>query len=101
MENARKNLDRTLALLDTMDIPIHQLARGFGPLKCEFGDVFRVNQQGKGAGLAQLRLYFRVDKQERELYLLCLGIKRSQPKDIQYCKKEIKKIEVKIRSNDD
>ena len=90
MENIRKNLDRTLNLLDEMNLSIHQLARSFGPLKCEFGDVFRVSQQGKGAGLAQVRLYFRIDKEEKNLYLLCLGTKKLQSEDIKYCKKEVK-----------
>ncbi len=98
MTNIRKNLDRTLYLVDELDISIHQLARSFAPLRCEFDDVFRVTQQGTGAGLAQVRLYFRIEKPERFLYLLGLGTKDRQSADIKYCKAIVREIAEQNRS---
>ena len=91
MSNIRNTIHRTIAIHERSNKSIHQIAAGIGPVKCEFADVFRVSEQGKGAGLTPIRLYFCVNKTEKVLYLLALGPKlpRSQQQDdINYCKKE-------------
>ena len=89
MEAIRKNLYSTLEMLGELSLPIHQIK--FGPLKCEFGNVFRLSPQGGGVGLKPIRLYFSIDESKKILYLLCLGTKTRQSEDINYCKREVKK----------
>ena len=84
-----KNLYSTLEMLGELSLPIHQIK--FGPLKCEFGNVFRLSPQGGGVGLKPIRLYFSIDESKKILYLLCLGTKTRQSEDIKYCKEEVKK----------
>lgn len=89
----RKNLDRTIGMLQMLEMPITQIK--FGPLRYEGGRVFRLSPQGGGKGLNnELRLYFSVDESEKTIYLLALGTKSDQNADIQYCKKEAQTMEV-------
>ena len=90
VDNTRKNLDRSLSLHIMLERPLHNI--DFAPLRCEFGDVFRVSEQGKGTGLAPFRLYFALDESQKKLYLLCIGHKDQQKVDLEYCKEQMKKI---------
>ena len=95
MSNIRNTIHRTIAILERSNLSIHQIAAGIGPVRCEFADVFRVSEQGKGAGLTPIRLYFCVIKAEKALYLLALGPKEPQSQqqdDINWCKKERNRI---------
>ena len=48
MSNIRNTIHRTIAIHERSNKSIHQIAAGIGPVKCEFADVFRVSEQGKG-----------------------------------------------------
>ena len=95
MENIRKNLERTVDIVNMLDKSIHQI--NFGPLRCEFGNVFRVSEQGTGAGLTPVRLYFFFNKEEKILHLLCLGTKTRQRDDLNYCKEVMQRMMQQIK----
>lgn len=81
------------AVHDNLDTLLKALREGAKPqqvkLGCihpEPGGVLAIDQKGGGAGLKETRLYTYPDEDTKSLYLITLGDKRSQKKDIQYCK---------------
>lgn len=97
-----KNHPRELdAVLDNLQRFFSLINSGTSPLMVRVGFIHRVpngiraiDQKG-GPGLAETRLYVYGDTKTNILYLLCIGGKKGQNKDIQYSKKEVARIKKK------
>ena len=96
-----KNHPRELgAVLDNLQRFVDLINSGVSPLQVKVGFIHRepngiraIDQKGgPGPGLAATRLYIYCDTKTNILHLLCIGGKQRQNEDIQYCKKEVKKI---------
>jgi hypothetical protein len=82
----RQELKNMLDNLDTLQRTLREGAkRGsfwFGFLHDEKMGVLAVDQKGPGAGLKQTRLYIYPDEDDKVLYLITLGDKKSQHADV-------------------
>ena len=85
------NLDTYFTTLQKVQNPL-QVTGGF--IHNEPSGIKAIDQTGgtKKHKLKQTRLYIYPDTVSKTLYLLCIGDKTSQKRDIQNCKKFVKKL---------
>lgn len=76
---ALANLDRFLGLLNVA--PNSQSIKA-GFLHTEGRGVLAIDQKGQGKNLRETRLYIYADDEEKVLYLIAIGNKRTQKKEI-------------------
>jgi hypothetical protein len=95
---SKKKKRELLSVLNNLDIFLASLRSGrkpkpfaFGFLHVEPSDVIAIAQTG-GPNLAATRLYVYPDTETETLYVLTVGDKSTQPKDIQDCKEFVKQI---------
>lgn len=99
-----RELSNALALLNTY---FKALCEGAKPLNLRFSGLhderrgLYATDQGKGKGLAQLRLYFYPDTDNRVLWLLTIGDKGSQSRDIQDCRDMVSSLSRQKDKKDD
>lgn len=81
-----------LATHNNLDTFVKALNAGACPIQAKFGfvhaepaGVLAIDQKGGGQGLKETRLYIFPDVTERVVYLLTMGDKSSQSKDIANC----------------
>lgn len=99
-EYEKKHPRELLAVSNNLEIFIDEIERGIPPFAVRKGfihnesDGIRAISQkgGYGRGLAETRLYIYGDIETNILHLLCIGGKRSQNRDIRYCRAEVVKI---------
>lgn len=84
-----RNLDRLLALLNT-GIPFR--ADLFGFLRSEGGNLYRIGQSGL-VGAMETRLYVYIRIANKNIFVITVGDKNSQPDDINRAKAIIQKYE--------
>ena len=96
-----KNHPRELgAVLDNLQRFVDLINSGISPLRAKVGFIHKepdgiraIDQKGgHGQGLVATRLYIYCDTKTNILHLLCIGGKKRQNEDIQYCKKEAGRI---------
>ena len=88
------------AVLDNLDTFVNAL-QGGGKLPIKFGfihseprGILAIDQKGgRGGNLAETRLYIFPDPKSNTIYLLTIGDKRQQSKDIQTAVQYVKEIE--------
>ena len=86
-----KNLERFINAIELTGISPYKVKIGF--VRGEPNGIIRISQKGGyGQGLSETRLYVYPDTAAKTLYLLCIGGKTGQPQDIQYCRKEVRRI---------
>ena len=83
------NLDSYLVTLNDGRNPYHRAA---GYIHHEPDGVIAIDQKGGGKALAETRLYVYPDTDTCTLYLLLLGDKNSQKRDIQDCREFVASI---------
>ena len=88
----KKHRREALAVLNNLDTFLKALQAGARVQQVKLGcihpeplGVLAIDQKGGGVGLKQTRLYIYPDENSQTLYLLTLGDKQSQKKDIQFC----------------
>ena len=96
---AKDSRSELLAVLDNLDTYHKSLEMGAEPLRRVHGfmhtephGVIAIDQKGGGRYLAQTRLYVYPDVETETLYVITLGDKKSQPQDIQICRKIVMEI---------
>jgi polyhydroxyalkanoate synthesis regulator phasin len=84
------------AMLDNLDTVHKALLAGTKPAQIRFGfvhyepkGVWGIDQKGGGAKLTQTRMYVFAHEETQRLHLITIGDKRSQGKDIQFCKEYV------------
>ena len=96
----RRHPNELIAVSKNLQIFIEELEQGISPLFVKKGFIHHepngikaISQKGGyGRGLAETRLYIYGDTTTNILYLLCIGDKKSQKRDIKYCQDEVEKI---------
>lgn len=84
-----RNLKRLLAALNN-GMTLQQCTFGF--LDSEGHDVYRIAQT-KIANAHETRLYIYIRITEKDVQLLTIGDKQSQPEDIKFCHEMVRKIQ--------
>jgi len=91
MENVIRNLSTYFAALDEGVNPI-QIQVRFRFVHNERNGIYAVDQRGGPKNLAETRLYLFPHVPSETLYLLTIGDKNSQPRDINDCRAMVKEI---------
>jgi len=91
IEYALRNLNTYLAALDEGVNPI-QIQERFRFVHNERNGIYAVDQKGGPKNLAEIRLYLFPHAPSETLYLLTIGDKNSQPRDINDCRAMVKEI---------
>ena len=88
------NLDKYLAALQNVGNPL-QITASF--IHNEPDGIVALDQKGRKqkVKLQQTRLYIFPHLEEKTLYVLTIGDKRSQSNDINYCRKFVRKLKNK------
>ena len=89
----KKQPRELLAIERNLDIYFQTLISGQKPAQIHFGflhtkyrlGIVSIDQKGMGKNLAQTRLYVYPDKMNQIVWLLSLGDKQTQQKDVQIC----------------
>ena len=88
-----RNLDRYVDLLNAAS---HARTVQAGFLHGEPSGVVAVDQKGGGGNLAETRLYTFPDDSAKVLYLILIGDKGTQAKDIQTCREFVRNLNEKL-----
>lgn len=90
----KKKAAEVAALLENLSRFKRRLEDGENPSQITGGYMHKepkgiraISQQGKGNNLQESRLYIYACEKENVLYLITIGNKQSQPRDIAYAKK--------------
>jgi len=88
----KKHRRAVQAAHDNLDTFFKALCGGAKPQQVKLGcihpeprGVLAIDQKGGGAGLKEIRLYTYPDEDTETLYVITLGDKNSQQRDVQYC----------------
>ena len=88
-------LDNLTAVVDKLnDGTAPEQLKKFGFVQSEPSNLLAINQKGPGkkTRMKVLRLYVYPDKEKQKLWLITLGDKSEQAKDIKYAKHRVKEI---------
>lgn len=89
----KKHPRETLGALNNLDTYLGTLNDGVNPINIkagfihrEFKGIIAIDQKGGGTGLKETRLYLYPSEEEKVLYLLTIGDKKTQKADLADCR---------------
>jgi hypothetical protein len=92
----KKHKREIQAAHDNLDTFFEALLAGATPQQVKLGcihpepsGVLAFDQKGGGAGLKEIRLYTYPDESTETLYIITIGDKSTQKKDVQYCSERV------------